>query len=343
MSDTCYYHPEAKAKATCAECTMAICDRCRLDGDLERCGNCASFHNAEASEVEATVPQAANNDDYTQPMCTNHSTLAADMQCLNCMRPFCLSCASTGYCPDCAPEFVNREGAAQRTAAASKPSAGYEHYENEVPQASYEAEEMQGYPAQNGQLGYESDANALPLDFDLAGSYLNDDKPAEARPRPRKRPETGARKPGAPQAKGGKKSPGNKKGASPPRPIGMMAGAVVLVLGLVGGGYWFMSKKGADAVPTGPMKVAITMPKSGTIGGQQIIKVSITSPDDFDYAQIVMDGKPYGAKLKKPPLETDWPTIVYPNGKHKVQVKAYYKGGKVVTDQHEYTIQNKNN
>ena len=134
MSETCYYHPEAKAKANCSECTMPICDRCRLEGDMQRCANCSQFASMsdeitdgmtlpggggqaspEMAYAQATVAQS--NDEFETPMCTNHANLAADMQCLNCFRPFCLSCASTGYCPDCAPQFVNTQRSAQMAAA----------------------------------------------------------------------------------------------------------------------------------------------------------------------------------------------------------------------------------
>ncbi|MDB5098746.1 MAG: hypothetical protein JWM80_3167 [Cyanobacteria bacterium RYN_339] len=327
--EPCYYHPEAKAKSTCAECTMAICDRCRLDGDMQRCASCAAFYQeGGAPEATAVVPQAAPVDDYSAPMCTNHSTLAADMQCLNCFRPFCLSCASTGYCPDCAPQFVSKQNAAASQMAAN---------------AGVEAPYAENYaPQEFAQPGYEQ-AYEEPADgggFDLAGSYL-DDSPAPAR-RPRKRPAdpgAGAKKPPVKPTK----KPAKKGGGVP---MGAIAGAVVAVLALAGGGYWYMSH-GASAPGDGgeeaaaPMKISITSPKTGKLKGAQVIKLKVTSPDTLDHVELQIDGK-YWGKFKEAPFESDWPTGIFKNGKHKVLAKAFYKGGKTVAETHEYTIENPN-
>ncbi|MEB3285125.1 MAG: B-box zinc finger protein [Candidatus Sericytochromatia bacterium] len=38
----CYYHPESKAKFVCPDCGQDVCDQCRIEGGLQRCGHCAT-------------------------------------------------------------------------------------------------------------------------------------------------------------------------------------------------------------------------------------------------------------------------------------------------------------
>lgn len=332
MSETCYYHPEAKAKTTCPECTMPICDRCRLDGDMERCEACAQFYaeGGNAAGMEATVPAQDGGEEFAQPMCTNHANLAADMQCLNCFRPFCLSCASTGYCPDCAPQFVNRTNAAQMAGATS-------YHE---PQESYGGE---GY----GQA-YDNGFGETPTmdpGFDLAGSYMDDTAPPAGPPRPKKRPPANgaAPKKGAPAAKGGKKAPAkgkNAKGKGGGLPLGPIIGGVVAVAVLAGGGYWFMSQKGGSGEDV-TAKISITSPKAAKLSGSQTIKVKVGSQDAVDHVELMIDKKQWGMKLKEPPFESDWPTSLSSNGKHKVTAKVFYKGGQSAVDTHEFVVENK--
>jgi hypothetical protein len=342
--EPCYYHPQAKAKSTCAACHTPVCDRCRLDGDMTRCAACVENGTPVSDapmEAEAVVPQAAV-DDYTPPMCTNHATLAADMQCLNCFRPFCLSCASTGYCPDCAPQFVSKQNAAAAQMAASAPAYEEQYADPGYGQGyeqPYEPSFDQGY-GQDFAQSYDAPADG---GFDLAGSYLDDAPAPPPPPRPKKRPpgEGPAKK--GPAAKGGKKPAPKKGGGGMPK--GAIAGGVVALLLVAGGGYWFMTKgsaagdEGAEAA--GPTKVSISAPKAGKVKGAQVIKLKVASPDDLDHVELTIDGK-YWGKFKEAPFESDWPTGIFKNGKHKVVAKAIYKGGKSVSDSHEYVVENPN-
>jgi hypothetical protein len=332
--ETCYYHPDAKAKSQCPECTMPICDRCRLDGDMQRCAACAEI----VAQGGHAGPPMGGNMDYEQPMCTNHATLAADMQCLNCFRPFCLSCASTGYCPDCAPQFVSKQGAAQYASQAAAPA----------PQYDYAPAEM-GYGETYDQVGYTDPG--VGGGFDLAGSYLDDGPPAPSPPpRPRKPAgASGAKKGGTGNMAGGggkKKAPAKKGGGSKP-PIGAIVGLLV-VLGLAGGGYYAYSNGmipvgnagGGEEAANFPTKVSITSPKGTKVAGGQVIKLKVASEDMVERVELTVDGK-YWGKFKEPPFESDWPTSLLPNGKHKVSVKVFYQGGKSAADKREYDVQNK--
>ncbi|MEB3198098.1 MAG: B-box zinc finger protein [Candidatus Sericytochromatia bacterium] len=49
---TCFYHPEAKAKFVCPDCGQDVCDNCRIEGGLQRCGHCAT-HGPPARPEEA--------------------------------------------------------------------------------------------------------------------------------------------------------------------------------------------------------------------------------------------------------------------------------------------------
>jgi hypothetical protein len=51
---TCYYHPDARAKFVCPDCGQDVCDACRLEGSLQRCGHCA----ANGAPVGGPAPRA---------------------------------------------------------------------------------------------------------------------------------------------------------------------------------------------------------------------------------------------------------------------------------------------
>lgn len=78
----CYYHPEAKGTATCPECRMQICDRCRLRGNGERCQNCQS--ELSKGGKEDSRPK--------RTMCLNHEGTPTDTTCKQCRKPHCVAC-----------------------------------------------------------------------------------------------------------------------------------------------------------------------------------------------------------------------------------------------------------
>lgn len=78
----CAYHPDARGTATCPTCQKFICDRCRLNGNSQRCGTCQSVWSKGGTDDARTK----------RTMCLNHAATPTDMFCKSCRKPHCVAC-----------------------------------------------------------------------------------------------------------------------------------------------------------------------------------------------------------------------------------------------------------
>jgi hypothetical protein len=319
---TCYYHPQTKAKSICPDCGEDICDVCRLEGGLQRCGSCAQngpppggprVREEEPAAVAADpggygggydagpAPAAHDLMAMQEVMCSNHPGTTADMQCLNCLQAYCMDCLPGGtFCAACERDPEGRA----------------------APQDDY-------HPTPTVDPGYDPG-------LDFAGGYADEAPPPRPKrpPGAKKPPPGGAKKGGAPAAKkGGAKG---KKAAGPP--LGLIAGGVGALL-LVGAGAWFMLSGPAESDFTGPTKVSITGPKATTVKGLQNITLQVASPEEITKVEVRVDGK-YWEKFSAPPFTTEWQSSLVKNGKHTIEAVAEYKNGAKVTDKKTVTVAN---
>lgn len=355
---TCYYHPQTKAKSICPECGEDICDVCRLEGGLQRCGHCATNGPppggprvrepepvAVAAEVgggydqyEVGAQQAADMAAMLEVMCSNHPGTTADMQCLNCLQAYCMGCLPDGtMCAACKEDPAGRAAPQDDYVPPPAVDVGYD------PGLDFSG----GYDDQvYAQQGYDQAAGGYDEGYgenDFAAGY------GDAAPAPRPKRPAGPKKAPAGAAAGKKGGPAGKKGpagkgkkaAGPP--MGLILGGVG-ALALVGAaGWYFLAGPGAGAgdVAMGPTKVTITAPKgAGPFKGLQQIALQVASPDEVQKVEIRVDGK-YWDKFTAPPYKTDWPSSLVKNGKHTIEAIAEYKNGTKVTDKKTVTVLNK--
>lgn len=324
---TCYYHPQSKAKFNCPDCGEDVCDVCRIDGGMARCGNClvngppprgprqpepvgggggyddrAGYADSYDEAPGGGTPAAHDMSAMLEVRCANHSDVTADMQCLNCLQAFCMACIPDGsVCAQCKIDPYGRA----------------------APEQDYDV-------SNSVDVGYDPT-----MDFAGYDTLETGDAPA-ARPL-----KGGPKKAGAGAAAGGKKgAPAGKKGAKKQSglPIPAIAGGVALLLALGVGGLWFMNR-GGDAAFTGPAKVAIASPKAGALKGLQQITLTVASPEALELVTITVDGK-YWDKFKEGPFKSEWQTSGLKNGKHVIEAVAQYKNGPKVKDTRTVTTNN---
>ena len=105
----CYYHPDARGSATCPDCRMNICDKCRLNGNGTRCMSCQSEINKGGKEDTRAK----------RTMCTNHEGVPTDTNCKQCRKPHCAACLNgASLCFRC-----GMAGPRPQTEQASRPRA----------------------------------------------------------------------------------------------------------------------------------------------------------------------------------------------------------------------------
>jgi len=325
---TCFYHPDKKSTFVCPDCGEDVCDTCRLEGGLQRCGNCATNGPPpDGSRVRKGGDGGNEQAGYAdgggeggEITCTNHPFIAADMQCLNCLQAYCMTCLPDGQiCADCR----------------KNPAAFAAEQSTYVP------------PDYSEDLGYAYEDLG---DMDFAAGYAS--QPAEeTERRPRRAPGSGG---GKKAPSGGKKgAPAAKKGLPPKKgakgrsPVGLIAAGVGALL-LVAGGAFFamggMDMVGGGGKPpegfTGQAKVQITAPTSVKVSGNQVIQLKVGSADLIEKVEIHVDGK-YWDKFKGPPFKSDWPTSLLKNGNHEITAIAAYKNGPTVRDKKTVFVTNK--
>ena len=364
---TCFYHPQSKAKSICPECGEDICDVCRLEGGLQRCGNCAvngppaggpRIREPEAAAVGAEASMGGYGGGYDAPatpaahdmaamlevMCSNHPGTTADMQCLNCLQAYCMDCLPDGtMCAACKTDPEGRAAPQEEYVAPPPVDVGYD------PGLDFsggydETYAQQGYADQGYDQGQAGGYDQGYGESDFNTGYGEAPAPA---PRPKRPAGAGSKKAGPAGAKkgapAGKKGPAGKgKKASGP-PLGLIAGGVGALLLLAGAGWFFLAGPGASGggdVAMGPTKVSITGPKgAGPFKGLQVITLQVASPDEIQKVEIRVDGK-YWEKFTEPPFKTDWPSSLVKNGKHTIEAIAEYKNGTKVTDKKTVTVTN---
>ena len=111
------------------------------------------------------------------------------------------------------------------------------------------------------------------------------------------------------------------------------AGALVVVVVLLVG---YVKVKAALTPPpppppyTGVAKVAFSQPTGARpLSGNQVIKLSVAAPQHLSYVELSVDGK-HWERFTRPPFQTEWPTPIVKNGRHVLEAKAVYRGGKRV-------------
>lgn len=105
---TCAYHPDKRGTGTCPECNSHICDRCRLNGTSQRCGEC-----------QKKFSKGSGSDERSR--CENHKDIPSDTKCVGCRKFFCAACLNgQRKCFNCAmkppdppPSPKGRSGAAR--------------------------------------------------------------------------------------------------------------------------------------------------------------------------------------------------------------------------------------
>lgn len=360
---TCYYHPQTKAKSICPDCGEDICDVCRLEGGLQRCGHCATegpppggprLRDPEPAVAEVGAAQGSYDGGGGMPaahdmaamlevMCSNHPGTTADMQCLNCLQAYCMSCLPDGtMCAACKQDPSGR-AAPQDDYTPPPVDVGYDPgldfsgsygAASQVPAADYD----EGY-SQDFDQGY-GQQEAGYGDADFAQGYSEAPPPRPKRPPGQRKSAPGAAgKKGAP---GAKKAPvGKAKKPSGP-PVALIAGGVG-ALALVGALGWFFMSGGAgggEPAFSGPTKVAIATPQgAGPLKGLQVITLQIASPDEIAEVEVRVDGK-YWEKFTEPPFKTEWQSSLVKNGKHTIEAVVEYKNGAKVTDKKTFTVTN---
>lgn len=367
---TCYYHPQSKAKSICPECGEDICDVCRLEGGLQRCGNCATNGPPPGGpRVREPEPEPAGvaaeagggyGGDYDpgaraahdmaamlEVRCANHPTTTADMQCLNCLQAYCMDCLPDGtMCAACKADPSGRAAPQEEYTPPPPSELGYEDMGGMDFSGGYAAtasvpanEYDQGYDQGDFSQGYDQ---GYDQGYGDGGDFSQGYNAPPAAPKPKRPP--GAKKPagaagakkGAPAAKKGAKG---KKASGPP--VALIAGGVG-ALALVGGLAWFFmgGQGGETGAAMGPAKVAITGPKSaGPLKGLQMITLQVASPDEIKTVEVRVDGK-YWAKFKAAPFKTEWQSSLVKNGKHSIEAVAEYKNGTKVTDKKTVSVKN---
>lgn len=362
---TCYYHPQTKAKSICPECGEDICDVCRLEGGLQRCGNCATngpppggprVREAEPAAVAAEVgggygaaelggaPAAHDMAAMLEVMCSNHPSITADMQCLNCLQAYCMDCLPDGTMCAACKEDPSGRAAPQEEYTPPPVDVGYDPgldfsggygASSQVPAADFDQGYGQGYD-QDLAGGYEQGYG----EADFSAGYGEAPAPRPKRPPgARKAPAGAAKKGGAPATKKGPAAKGKKASGPPVALIAGGVGALVLVGAL---GWYFMGggAGGGDATAMGPAKVSITGPKSaGPLKGLQMITLQVASPDEIQKIEVRVDGR-YWAKFTKPPFKTEWQSSLVKNGKHTIEALAEYKNGTKVADKKTVAVAN---
>ena len=372
---TCYYHPQSKAKSICPECGEDICDVCRLEGGLQRCGNCATngpppggprVREPEPQPAGVAAEAAGGYDDHDvgarqahdmaamlEVRCANHPATTADMQCLNCLQAYCMDCLPDGtMCAACKADPSGRAAPQEEYTPPPAVELGYDDAGLDfsggyaatasVPAGGYD----QGYGQGDFNQGYDQGYDQGGYDQGYGeGDFNQGYGAAPAPPKPKRPP--GAKKPaGAAGAAGAKKgAPAGKKGAKGKKAAGptiaLIAGGVG-ALALVGGLAWFFLSPGGDTEggAMGPAKVSITGPKSaGPLKGLQVITLNVASPTEIQKVEVTVDGK-YWQKFKAPPFKTDWPSSLVKNGKHTIEATAEYKNGTKVSDKKTVTVKN---
>ncbi len=370
---TCYYHPETKAKSVCPECGEDICDVCRLEGGLQRCGHCAAngppaggprlreeepaavvLDGGAAAERRMGGPGGGGYGAYDgggappahdmaamlEVMCSNHPGINADMQCLNCLQAFCMDCLPNGaMCAECNVDPSGRAAPQEDYVPQPIVDVGYD------PGLDF----SDGYsatghvPASGYEQGYEQSYEQSYEqgygDADFATGYGEAPAPKPKRPPGAKRPPPGgAKKGGAAAAKKGPAAKGKKAGGPP---VALIAGGVG-ALALVGALGWFFmgGSGGSETSAMGPAKVSITAPKSaGPLKGLQLITLQVASADEIQKVEVRVDGK-YWQKFSHPPFKTEWQSSLVKNGKHTIEAVAEYKNGTKVSDKKTVTIAN---
>lgn len=157
-------------------------------------------------------------------------------------------------------------------------------------------------------------------------------------------PRSGKRKAGAPGKKGAKGKGRGKAASAPalelPRWLPWGVAAIVLV-GALAAGLALRPKPKPLGPVRGPLGVSIGAPAPHSrLTGPQVLRFKVRSARDLRRVEVTIDGK-YWDKLKQPPYQSDWPTSIFPNGRHTVRAVAVYRDGQKATTQAVYTTRNR--
>jgi hypothetical protein len=109
---------------------------------------------------------------------------------------------------------------------------------------------------------------------------------------------------------------------------------IALVTVALGAGVSWVKKSLTPPPPpppyTGPGQLSIANPPAKrALSGNQLIRVNVSPVAQLEYVEVFVDGKRWDS-LKKSPFQSEWPTHLLKNGRHVVEAKAVFRGGKKV-------------
>lgn len=120
------------------------------------------------------------------------------------------------------------------------------------------------------------------------------------------------------------------------RPQRLLLVTVGFAFSTVALGLGVMYAKKAFAPPpppppyTGPAQLSIVQPAAKrALKGNQTIRVSVSPVAHLDHVELSVDGKRW-ERLSKAPFQSEWPTQILKNGRHVVEAKAVFRGGKKI-------------